>query len=760
MKTRVEIFIRGVVQGVGFRPFVYRTAENLGLKGFVRNSLSGVIIEAEGERETVDVFLLRIKEDKPKLASIHGMEFSFLDTAGYTEFEVLESISGGGTEALILPDIAVCEDCVKELFDKNNRRYLYPFINCTNCGPRFTIIQSLPYDRLNTTMNAFEMCKCCWEEYENPADRRFHAQPVACAECGPSIKLVGRSGELIQNGDSVISEAVKELRSGKIIALKGLGGYQLLADGGNDDAVNLLRQRKNRETKPFAIMVTDLSMAAGLCEADEFEKRLLTSPESPVVLLKKKSGINLSAAIAPGNPYLGIMLPYTPLHHLVMREFSSPLIATSGNLSEEPMCISEYEALNRLSAIADYFLLHNRGIVRAVDDSVVRVVKGREMIIRRARGYAPLPIPVKSGNSRNIIALGGQMKNTISVVKGNNIFISQHLGDLDNLETEIYMKNTINDLSKIYDAEADHLVHDLHPGYSSTRISNNLNIESTAVQHHHAHAAACYFENQMEGECLAVCWDGTGYGIDGTIWGGEFFLFDGKKFRHAAQIKQFSIPGGDKAIRDIRRSAAGLLYDIYGEGVIKKISRLALPDNGDGLENFLTLLSKNINCFRTSSAGRLIDGVSWLLNLSTFSKFEGESAMKLEFEIARGITDYYPFDITEGEVLEINWHPIIKKILSDTRNKIPKGVVSAKFHNTLIQIIFTLALMLNRKKVLLSGGCFQNMYILNGVIDKLEGVNITPYWHQRIPTNDGGISFGQAAFVSAVLEKKGETECV
>jgi hydrogenase maturation protein HypF len=760
MDARVQIFIRGIVQGVGFRPFIYRLAEHLALKGFIRNNLSGVVIEAEGKKEILNEFLTRIKVDKPQLASIHGMEFSFLDTAGYSKFTVLDSVNGGETEALILPDIALCSDCLEELFNKNNRRYLYPFINCTNCGPRFTIIESLPYDRLNTSMKSFNMCKCCREEYENPADRRFHAQPIACAECGPSIKLLDRSGRVIISGESVISEAVDKLRAGKIVALKGLGGYQLLADARNDHAVKLLRQRKFRESKPLAVMVTYLSMASELCETDEFEKSLLSSPESPVVLLKRKKENNVSALTAPGNPYLGIMLPYTPLHHLITREFSAPLIATSGNISEEPMCITEYEALKRLSVIADYFLVHDRGIVRAVDDSVVRVVKGREMMIRRARGYAPLPVRVEHSSRGNIIALGGQLKNTISIAKGDNIFVSQHLGDLENYETELYMKSTINDLSKIYDAEADHIVHDLHPGYTSTKIALGLNELRTAVQHHHAHAAACYYENQVEGDCLAVCWDGTGYGSDGTIWGGEFFLFNGIEFRHAARLKQFGIPGGDKAVRDVRRSAAGILYSIYGERAIRKIQRFNLPEINNEFEAFISLLQKNLNCFVTSSAGRLIDAVSWLLDISTSSKFEGESAMKLEFSIEPGITDFYPYDIIPGEVPEINWHPLILKLLSDIRDKISKGIISARFHNTLVQIIFTIALMTGRKKVLLSGGCFQNMYLLNGVIDKFNSAGITPYWHQRIPSNDGGISFGQAALVSAILSKKGETECV
>jgi hydrogenase maturation protein HypF len=750
MKARVQISIRGVVQGVGFRPFIFRLAEHFDLKGFVRNSVSGVTIEAEGNKKDLEDFLLKVKDEKPSLASIQGMEFSFLDPVGYNEFKVLESSVNGVTDAFILPDIALCTDCLEELFDKNNRRYLYPFINCTNCGPRYSIIESLPYDRANTSMKSFIMCKECREEYDNPSDRRFHAQPVACHNCGPYIKLLDKTGEMISERKDVIGAIISLLDSGKIIALKGLGGYQLIVNAENDKAIDLLRERKQRATKPFAVMVKDIPMAEQLCELNELEKRLLTSPESPVVLIRKKRNAVISDYAAPGNPYLGIMLPYTPLHHMIMQQTDYPIIATSGNLSEEPMCINEYEAFNRLQNIADFFLIHNRSIVRAVDDSVVRIVKGREMIIRRARGYAPLPLSLKKESAKKFIALGGQLKNSISLVKGENIIVSQHLGDLENNETEEYVKRTINDLLNMYDAEADIILHDLHPGYTSTRIANEMKGEKYGIQHHQAHAAACYFENQVEGKCLAVVWDGTGYGTDRTIWGGEFFQFNGREFLHSCRLKQFIIPGGDSAIKDIKRSAAGVLYSLYGDKMIKKVRRLS-EDAGIELEPFNSLLNKNLNCFTTSSMGRLFDAAAYLLGVSRHSYFEGESAMLLEFSIEPGIKDNYPFEISNEGLMIIDWHPLFEKLLFELREKIPHRIIAAKFHNTLIKMIVTVALILNEKKVVLSGGCFQNIYLLNGVIEKLKETGITPYWHQRIPANDGGISFGQASLAATIL---------
>ncbi|RPI66137.1 MAG: carbamoyltransferase HypF, partial [Ignavibacteriales bacterium] len=567
----------------------------------------------------------------------------------------------------------------------------------------------------------------------------------------PEVNLLNSSGELISKSGSAISETIELLKQGKVIALKGLGGYQLIAEAYNYRAVSLLRQRKNREEKPFAIMAKDISMADDLCEINELEKRLLCSPESPVVLLKKKKGKNELESAAPGNPYLGIMLPYTPLHHLILRGIDAPVIATSGNISEEPMCINETEAFKKLNKIADYFLVHNRGIIRAVDDSVARVVKGREMIIRRARGYAPLPFQTNK-KSKTFIALGANLKNTFSMKKGNNIFVSQHLGDLENKETEDYLRKTIKDFTDIYNIEPDYIIHDLHPEYATTGIAKEFNKETISVQHHYAHAAACYYENQVQGNCLSVCWDGTGYGTDGTIWGGEFLLYDGKEIKPAAQFKQFTIPGGGQAIKDIKRSAAGILFDIYGENTLRKIKRLNFIPDADNIITFLQLLEKNINCFKTSSAGRLIDAVSFLLKASSYSHFEGEAAMQLEFLAAPGIKDSYPFHINKNEILIIDWHPVIENLLVDIKEEVPPGNISAKFHNTLLNIITTAALIINEKKVILTGGCFQNMYLLNGAIDKLKEKNFNPYWHQRIPTNDGGISFGQAAYAAAILD--------
>jgi len=763
MKTRIRISIRGAVQGFGFRPFIFRLAIEQRLNGFVRNTGSGVLIEAEGEKEILENFILKIKKGKPVHSSIHSMECIYLDPVNFSGFEIKESSKEEGKKAFISPDIAVCDDCLKELFDPGNRRYLYPFINCTNCGPRYTIIESIPYDRPNTSMKDFRMCSRCKEEYDEPFNRRFHAQPIACPDCGPAIALWNRRGSVISGYSTALPDMVRLLKQGKIIALKGLGGFQLIADACSDKAVKLLRDRKNREEKPFAVMVQDIESAERICVTDALERQLLLSPESPVVLLEKKSNpeIMLSEFVAPGNPYFGIMLPYTPLHHILMKSIRTPVIATSGNISEEPMCIDEQEALDRLGGIADYFLVHNRKIVRPVDDSVVRMVQGREMLIRRARGYAPLPMHLEADDGNIILALGAQLKNTVALKTGGDVFISQHIGDLGNIETEELLKKTIEDLSTIYKSTPATIVQDLHPGYTGSRISVHPGNARIEVQHHHAHAASCYYENQLSGSCLAVCWDGTGYGTDGSIWGGEFFKFDGEKFQHAAQLKQFTIPGNDNAVKDIKRSALGVLYNIYGENTLRIIKNIS-PFSGDpDIPLLLQMLEKKINSFSTSSAGRLFDAVSFLAGTGRYSRYEGEAAMELEFTAAENITDIYPFDIEKENLLIINWHPMIEKIIREIREKVDKPVIAARFHNTLIRIILTIALMLNEKKVVLSGGCFQNMYLLNGVIDKLRSNNFIPFWHQRIPTNDGGISFGQAAYTSKLLSKKEEDkECV
>ena len=748
MTIRLRINICGAVQGVGFRPFIYRLATEANLNGFILNSSSGVLIEVEGEKNILDNFLLRIEKEKPKVAIINSMEFSFLDSTGYTDFKIRQSSDAEDKTTLILPDIAVCDDCLKEMFDPEDRRYLYPFINCTNCGPRFSIIESIPYDRPNTSMKDFEMCDDCRCEYEDPTNRRFHAQPIACPKCGPHIELWDNHGNIISSNNEALLISVQKIKDGKIIALKGIGGYQLIADATNDKAVNDLRIKKEREEKPFALMFPDLQSIKTVCEVSKFEERLLKSAEAPIVLLKKKfdnlkSSYNIAKNVAPDNPYLGVMLPYSPLHHLLLYELNIPIIATSGNLSEEPIAIDEEEALEKLSGIADYFLTYNRKIVRHADDSIVRVILGREMVMRRARGYAPLPLNLPNKDEEIILAVGGHLKNTVALNIGDNIFLSQYIGDLSTKESIETFENVINDFQLMYEVTPQLVVTDLHPEYVSTKYAKEKYDNVISIQHHEAHVAACIAENQIKDEVLGVSLDGTGYGYDGTIWGGEFFHFTVCSIKHVAQLRQFYLPGGDKAIKEPRRSALGLLYEMYGDDIFEMSFDFLNSFSNSEKNNLRQMLDKKINTQRTSSTGRLFDAVAAILNINHKMSYEGQAAMMLEFSTLQGIDDTYPFNLVKKEITIIDWEKTIKSILADVQNKISLNIISTKFHNTMTEIITNVALQFKIENVALSGGVFQNAYLLERTVNRLNANNFKPYWHQRIPTNDGGISVGQ-----------------
>jgi len=760
MYKSVQIIIRGAVQGVGFRPFIYKLATQMKLKGYVLNSPLGVIIVIDGCQKDLENFILRIKKEKPPISKITGMEFSFLDPKGFTRFEIKNSETNRTKSTLIVPDIAVCEDCLNEMMDPNDRRYLYPFINCTNCGPRFSIIESLPYDRPNTSMKIFEMCDDCKKEYLDPLNRRFHAQPIACPNCGPHLELWDNKGNVISSHQSAVKLAAKLLSENNIIALKGLGGFQLIADARNDDAVNLLRIRKHRQEKPFAVMMFSVSEIEKFCRISLLEKRLLTSPEAPIVLLQKKSNLykkRIASSIAPDNPYLGIMLPYTPLHFLLLKETNFPVIATSGNISEEPMCIDESEALLRLGGIADYFLVHNRPIVRHVDDSIVRVIRKQETVLRRARGYAPFPILLDSlnfngGVHKNVIAAGGELKNTVSLKVENYAFISQHIGDLSNKKAYESFIQIISDFKDLYDIKSADMVCDLHPEYLSTKYFKNKFEKVKFVQHHYAHIASCRAENQVTGTTLGVAWDGTGYGTDGTVWGGEFFISDNKQYFHIGQFKQFMLPGSEAAIKEPRRSAAGILFEIFGEQFTKKFPPIQNYFSNNELNVIITMLTKKLNSPFTSSVGRLFDAVASLLDISQYTSFEGQSAMKVEFAVIDGINDAYNFDLLFKDIIIINWQPMIIQILNDIAMKISIGEIITKFHNTLADTILSIAKLFNIKKVVLSGGCFQNLYLTEKTSELLGKNNFNVYTHQRIPPNDGGISLGQIAAMDSELK--------
>lgn len=756
MIQRLTVHIKGAVQGVGFRPFIYRLATSRQLKGYVLNSTSGVTIEVEGAKPLLDEFLLAIERDKPRHAIIQSLEFSFLDPIDFSGFEIKESKEESDRSALILPDIATCQDCLRELFDPTDRRYLYPFINCTHCGPRFSIIESLPYDRPNTSMKIFTMCPDCRKEYQDPNDRRFHAQPIACPACGPQLELWGANKEVFAQRQDALLQAVKLIQEGYILGLKGLGGFQLIVDASNPDAIKRLRRRKHREEKPLALMFPNLAQIKAVCEVSDFEVRLLQSPESPILLLRRKPEIRVRKEIpfleaAPGNPNLGIMLPYTPLHHLLLHYLGAPIIATSGNLSEEPMVIDEQEAVNRLGDIADYFLVHNRPIVRQVDDSIVRVILGRELVLRRARGYAPLPIHISSNENiapspmESSLGVGAHLKNTIALQKSNNIFVSQHIGDLSTHESLHAFQKVIADFQKLYEVEPERVVADLHPDYLSTQYASRNYSQVTYVQHHEAHIAACRLENQVKGTVLGVSWDGTGLGQDNTIWGGEFFISDDFSFFHKGQLRKFPLPGGEEAIREPRRSALGILYQIYGENLTTVEPWVLSSFRSSELSLLLQMLKKKVNCPLTSSAGRLFDAIAALLKIRQQITYEGQAAMMLEYLADPAESGYYDVELIPGEITTVDWQPMLEQIVTQIANQEKPEWISMRFHNTLARLIVRMAQLLQIEKVVLSGGCFQNAILLEKTVRLLQENGFRPYWHQRIPPNDGGISLGQIA---------------
>jgi hydrogenase maturation protein HypF len=755
MTQRIRIIIRGAVQGVGFRPFIYRLATEMRLYGWVANSPQGVFIEVEGQKSQLDNFLLRIERGKPPHSFIQSLEFSFLDPIGFTHFEIRGSHEGGAAITPVLPDIATCADCRKEIFDPKNRRFIYPFTNCTHCGPRFTIIESLPYDRIHTTMKIFEMCEKCREEYENPLDRRFHAQPNACFRCGPHLELWSEEGKTLFTHDEALPRAADAIREGKVVAIKGLGGFHLVVDARNEQAVLRLRERKRREEKPFALMYPSLESVKTDCEVSEHEERLLCSPESPIVLLQRGSGnrqSGIASSVAPRNPYLGVMLPYTPLHDILMEQLGFPVVATSGNLSDEPICTDEHEAVLRLHGIADLFLVHNRPIVRHVDDSVVRVMMGRELMLRRARGYAPLPICLNESVSP-VLAVGGHLKNTVALTAGNQVFISQHIGDLETMQAFEAFQEVIGSFQDLYQVRPEQIVCDMHPDYLSTKYAKTQDVSLSAIQHHYAHVASCMAENQLEGRVLGVAWDGTGYGTDGTIWGGEFLLTDEAAFRRVASFRRYRLPGSEKAVKEPRRAALGMLYEILGEAVFEHSDLLPVQSFTTSERMMLRqMVMRELNSPWTSSAGRLFDAVASLVGLYQKISFEGQAAMELEFAIQGKPTDEaYSFLIREGAVGVVDWEPMVLEILDDTRKGVAISEISAKFHNTLTEIIVEISKKVGEEHVVLTGGCFQNRYLTERAVHRLGEEGFRPYWHQRVPPNDGGIALGQ---VFAVLRKE------
>lgn len=742
---RLRLIIRGAVQGVGFRPFVYRLATDIGLRGWVLNSVLGVFIELEGEPSLLQQFVKRLYAEMPPRASIQSLEQSVLEPVGYHTFEIRHSEVAGEKSALILPDIATCLDCEREIFDPTNRRYRYPFTNCTNCGPRYSIIDALPYDRANTTMKVFTMCAKCREEYENPLDRRFHAQPNACPECGPHLELWDERGNVLARHDEALRRAEEAICEGHIVAVKGLGGFHFVVDAQNDVAVRRLRQRKQREEKPFALMYPTLQVVRAHCLVEEAEERVLASPESPIVLLRRLKDAPIAPSVAPDNPFLGVMLPYTPLHHLLMHDLGFPVVATSGNLSDEPICTDEYEALHRLAGIADLFLVHNRPIARHVDDSVVRVLLGREMVLRRARGYAPLPILVKEPLPP-LLAVGAHLKNTVALSIGKQVFISQHIGDLETPQALQAFRRMITDVQALWEHQPQAVACDLHPDYLSTQAAHQMGHPVAPIQHHLAHALACMTENEVEPPVLGISWDGTGYGTDGTIWGGEFLLVTDTGYERFAHLRSFRLPGGDRAVKEPRRSALGVLYEMLGERALGGASELFTETERRLL---LQMLRQGIHCPLTTSAGRLFDAVASLVTRRQVVNFEGQAAMELEFlaHTVRG-DECYPFTLSEGTPLVLDWSPMIQAILQDTQQAIEPAYIALCFHNTLVEMMVAVAKAAGVERIVLSGGCFQNVYLTERAVRRLSEEGFRAYWHQRVPPNDGGIALGQAVGAS------------
>jgi hydrogenase maturation protein HypF len=789
-----SISVRGIVQGVGFRPFVYGLAVKHNLKGWVYNTSEDVRIEIEGEAEAVGQFELELKTKAPPLAHIEGVTIEHHPPRGYKNFEIRHSQAQEGKYQLISPDVATCQACLGELLNPEDRRYRYPFTNCTNCGPRFTIIEDMPYDRPKTTMRYFQMCPQCRAEYDNPLDRRFHAQPNACPKCGPQVELVDNQGSLI-TGSNPIAAASQLLREGKIVAVKGLGGFLLACDATNNSAVKTLRQRKKRSSKPFAIMVATVDEAKRHCYVSSEEENLLTSPQSPIVLMRWREDSSVSREVAPNLRFLGIMLPYTPLHHILLRDTGLPLVMTSGNLSEEPIARDNDEALRRLSGIADYFLIHNRDIYSRYDDSVAIVERGSSQLIRRARSYAPYPIRL-SFEARQVLGCGAEEKNTFCLTKDNYAFLSQHIGDMENMETLEHFDSTISLYKRLFHIEPEIIAYDLHPDYLATKYARELGesgIKLIPVQHHHAHIASCMADNGLESPVIGVAFDGTGMGADGSIWGGEFLVADYRNFTRVGHLEYLPLPGGAAAIKRPYRTAIGYILTLLGENALNAViatlnelkgKQSQLASIGQVTEVEVEVikrqLERKINSPLSSSMGRLFDAISALLGIRGEINYEGQAAVELEMaalasygeepssviarpvpseareldEAISGNNESYPYRIVEDEGIRIvHLRDLLSAVIEDLHQGISKGMISVKFHNTVARMINEMCHLIADETpmvsgVALSGGVFQNRLLLRKAVSLLESSGFRVFTHKQVPCNDGGISLGQAVIAN------------
>lgn len=756
---RRAFVIRGIVQGVGFRPFVYNLANRHRLSGFVRNETGSVLIEVEGEPDSLEHFQAELRDQAPPLARVVSLSWEGRPTEGVGPFRIIASEADDASPVFISPDVATCADCHAEILDPEDRRFGYPFLNCTNCGPRLTIITGAPYDRMRTTMAPFVLCAACRAEYDDPSNRRFHAQPTACPDCGPSLRLLDANGQLIPTPEP-LARFAEALRHGKIGALKGLGGYHLTCDARDRSAVAELRRRKHREEKPFAIMVADAKAAEALGTVSEAERALLLSSRAPIVLLRKQPSIPICEEVAPRNPWLGVMLPYTPLHHLLMRAVGGiPLVMTSGNRTDEPIAYRD-DAVQRLSGIADLFLTHNRAIHVRCDDSVTRVVDGAEQPIRRSRGDAPRPIDLPISCPRPILAVGGQLKATFALGRDRQAFLSHHLGDLDHFEAYRAFEQDIQLYQDLFAIRPRCLVHDLHPDYATTRYARQRaereGIALLAVQHHHAHLASCMAEHGLDEPVIGVTFDGTGFGTDGAVWGGEFLIGDYRQFRRGAHLRYIGLPGGEQAIREPWRMALAHLADAEIDFAILK----ARPLRAD-IPIVAKMLERRLNTPLTSSVGRLFDAVASLAGVRDRVRYEGQAAIELEWLAADAAPERaYPFAFCKhdgGEMAEmplvVDTRPLIRAVAEDASGGIRAEVIARRFHSTLVDLIATVCNRLRQSSgieaVVLSGGVFLNALLASESSARLVAGGFRVYRHRRVPPNDGGLSLGQLAIAAA-----------
>jgi len=766
--VRVAVRVVGTVQGVGFRPFVYSLATGLGLAGLVGNDMDGVFAEVEGPSAAVEQFLAALERDAPPLARIERVVTKKIQPNGGAAFSIAPSGPGGQRNTPVPADSATCADCLRELADPADRRFAYPFINCTNCGPRFTIVRDVPYDRPLTTMASFAMCERCAAEYHDPVNRRFHAQPVCCPACGPRLGLRFPDGSALP-GEPVATAAAL-LREGQVLAVKGLGGYHLAVDATSEPATAALRARKHREDKPFAVMAVDLAAARRLCEVDEVSAALLTSPRRPIVLMPRRSGA-VAAPVAPGNRQLGVMLPYTPLHHLLLAAMPGPVVLTSGNRSDEPIAYRDDEAFTRLAGIADAFLTHDRAIHIRTDDSVVRALggvagpgaaergvagpelaeHGRETLIRRSRGYVPEPVSVRGRFPRPVLACGAELKNTFCLAKEGRAVISHHIGDLENAETLRSFTEGIAHFRRLFDIDPQVVAYDLHPEYLSTKYALELDVEHQGVQHHHAHIASCLADNGEDGPVIGVAFDGTGYGTDGTLWGGEFLVADLASFERGGHLAPVPMPGGAAAIKQPWRMAAAYLAAAYPGGPPDGLGVVAR--NERQWPAVVALAGKRINAPLTSSAGRLFDAVAALVGVRDAINYEGQAAVEMEQLASPGETGVYRAGITTRRPFCIEGADLMRAATDDLRAGVAPTVIAARFHNGVAALIEDGCVLLRERHglgtVALSGGVFQNLILAHQVVARLEARGFRVLVHSRVPCNDGGISLGQAVVAGA-----------